>query len=54
MPIVDEGEWSAHSSCITSEERPPPSYPLNRRLAGATEPVWTFWRRKKSPVSARI
>jgi len=36
------------------KEPPPPKYPLNRRLAGATEPVWTFWGIEKYLAFARI
>jgi hypothetical protein len=54
MPTLDEGDWSAsHFSCLTPGEGTP-QYPLSMRLAGATEPVWIFWRREKYLTFARI
>jgi hypothetical protein len=54
MPTLDGGTWSAlHPRRITPGEGTP-QCPLNRRLAGATEQMWTFWRREKSLAPARI
>ena len=49
-----QGEKSAlRSDRFTAGEKSP-CYPLNRRLSGPSETVWTFWRKEKSNTESRL
>jgi hypothetical protein len=48
ISALDGGEWSVLLPGRFASGEIVPGYPLDKRLGGPTDPVWTLWRREKS------